>query len=188
MRSSRVLAAAVALTLFLAACGEDDDGADGGSAEEVLQFEIVSVGEADEGIDGVEAFRIESTDHTSADVQYSVTPPPGGPHDHIWASCGFHEGALREEEAVHDLEHGAVWLAFSPDLPDAEVQVIREIVDANPKTIAAPYEGLAEGEAVVATAWARQLRLDGLDDPRLEAFVEQYQDSSQAPEAGVTCE
>jgi hypothetical protein len=40
---------------------------------------------------------------------------------------------------------------------------------------------------VVATAWARQLVLDTVADPRLEDFVVQYQDGSQAPEAGVTC-
>ena len=186
MRPPRFLAAPVALNLLLVACG--DDGDTSGAAEQVLRFEVVSVGAADEGIDGVEAFRIESTDHASADVEYSVTPPPGGPHGHVWASCGFHDEPLREEEAVHDLEHGAVWLAFSPDLPEADVQVLRDIVDANPKTIAAPYDGLAAGEAVVATAWARQLRLDRVDDLRLAAFVGHYQGSSQAPEADVTCE
>jgi hypothetical protein len=40
---------------------------------------------------------------------------------------------------------------------------------------------------VVASAWARQLVLDTVVDPRLERFVVQYQDGSQAPEAGVTC-
>ena len=53
--------------------------------------------------------------------------------------------------------------------------------------IATPYPDLAEGEAVVATAWARQLRLGSVDDPRLAEFVAEYQDGSQAPEAGVSC-
>jgi Protein of unknown function (DUF3105) len=88
---------------------------------------------------------------------------------------------------VHDLEHGAVWLAFDPDLPDTELGAIHDLARANPKVIAAPYPDLEPGEAVVATAWARQLRLDTVDEPRLAAFVEQYQDGSQAPEAGASC-
>ena len=88
---------------------------------------------------------------------------------------------------VHDLEHGAVWLAYDPDLPEADVAVIRALASANAKVIATPYPDLAAGEAVVATAWARQLRLDAVDDPRLAEFVDQYQDGPQAPESGSSC-
>ncbi|MEO6318944.1 MAG: DUF3105 domain-containing protein, partial [Acidimicrobiales bacterium] len=84
-------------------------------------------------------------------------------------------------------EHGAVWLAYSPDLPDADVELIHELVRADPKLLAAPYPDLAVGEAVVATAWARQLRLDAVGDERLVEFIDQYRDGSQAPEAGATC-
>jgi|GEM_PF-983862 hypothetical protein len=182
------LALAVGLTATaVAACGDD-----GGSAEPVgtggeLQVEIVAAGDADEGIDGVQAFRIESSEHTTADLQYSVNPAPGGPHHQVWANCGFYDEPVEEEHLVHDLEHGAVWLAYAPDLPEADVEVIRSLTSDHDKVVAAPFEDLADGEAVVATAWARQLRLDSVEDPRLERFVVQYQDGGQAPEAGVTC-
>jgi len=51
----------------------------------------------------------------------------------------------------------------------------------------APYRGLDVGVAVVATAWARQLTLESVDDDRLDEFVEQYQDGDQAPESGASC-
>ena len=179
----------VALGALVAlACGDDGGGApEVGAAGEVLRAELAEVGEADEGIDGVLAYRIEAADHTSADVEYSVTPAPGGPHHQVWANCGFYDEPLAEEHLVHDLEHGAVWLAYAPDLDAEAVGVIRALADAHDKVVAAPFDGLAEGEAVVASAWARQLRLDSVDDPRLERFVVQYTDGGQAPEAGVTC-
>ena len=65
--------------------------------------------------------------------------------------------------------------------------MIHDLVRDNAKVIATPYADLADGEAVVATAWARQLRLDSVDDPRLAEFVEQYQDGEQAPESGASC-
>ena len=40
---------------------------------------------------------------------------------------------------------------------------------------------------MVATAWARQLRLDSVQDERLAEFVAQYQDGDQAPESGASC-
>lgn len=178
--------------LLLAACGDDDGGSadDGGASSDVATLDasgdIARAGEAGEGIDGVISYRVTSADHTDRRVEYPVTPPPGGPHRPVWVNCGFHEQPFDDENLVHDLEHGAVWLAYSPDLDDSDLDVIRALAD-NHKVVAAPYEGLEDGEAVVATAWARQLRLDSVDDPRLQDFVVQYEDGSQAPEAGVTC-
>lgn len=186
-----LLALTLVVALVLGACG--DDGGDGGGDDAGASGsgvdasdDLASAGPADEGIDGVEAFRVASRDHVAGDVDYPVLPPPGGPHDQVWASCGFYTEPIRQEHLVHDLEHGAVWLAYAPDLSDADVAVIEELAGAA-KVIAAPYPDLADGEAVVATAWARQLRLDSVDDPRLRDFVVQYEDGSQAPEAGVTC-
>lgn len=179
--------------LVLVGCGDDggggDQSADGSAAETPgldAGDDIALAGDAEEGIDGVLAYRVTSADHTDRRVEYPVSPPPGGPHRPVWVNCGFHEEPFDDENLVHDLEHGAVWLAYSPDLDDADVEVIRELA-ADHKVVAAPYPNLSDGEAVVATAWARQLRLDAVDDPRLEQFVVQYEDGSQAPEAGVTC-
>ena len=49
--------------------------------------------------------------------------------------------------------------------------MIHELARDNDEVLAAPYEGLDPGVAVVATAWARQLTLESVDDPRLAEFV-----------------
>jgi hypothetical protein len=178
-----VAVAVLVLGGLLAACsGGDVEGASQGGASEVL-------GSADEGIEGVQAVRVYYSDpvHTDSIVDYELRPPAGGIHDAIPWTCGFYDEAVPDEHVVHDLEHGAVWLAYDPGLGGVEVEVIHDLARANPKVIAAPYPDLATGEAVVATAWARQLRLGAVDDPRLVAFVEQYQDGPQAPEAGASC-
>jgi hypothetical protein len=41
---------------------------------------------------------------------------------------------------------------------------------------------------VVATSWGHQLRLDSVDDPRLEQFVEAYPNRDDAPEAEIGCQ
>jgi len=179
----RVAVAVLVLGGLLGACSDDSSGelSDGG-ASEVL-------GDADEGIDGVQAIRVYYSDpvHTDGPVAYDLRPPAGGMHNDAWWTCGFYDEVLPDEQVVHDIEHGAVWLAYDADLPDEDIEVIHELARANPKVIATPYPDLAEDEAVVATAWSRQLRLDAVGDPRLAAFVEQYQDGSQAPESGASC-
>jgi hypothetical protein len=176
-------AALVAVALVLSACSEDaEPDPDAGGVSEV-------VGDADEGIDGVQSVRVyyESPVHTTGTVEYQLRPPAGGMHDPVWANCGFYDEPVADEHVVHDLEHGAVWLAYSPDLLPADVDAIHEVARANPKVIATPYPDLPAGAAVVASAWTRQLVLDSVADPRLAAFVLQYQDGSQAPESGASC-
>ena len=186
MRRARALSVALTASLLLAACGDDGGSDEGGGSGADASDDIAAAGPADEGIDGVESFRVTSQEHVAGDVDYPVLPPPGGPHDQVWANCGFYDEEIRQEHIVHDLEHGVVWLAYAPDLPSADVAVI-EALAGRAKVVAAPYPDLASGEAVVATAWARQLRLDAVDDPRLEQFVVQYEDGSQSPEAGAPC-
>ncbi len=52
-------------------------------------------------------------------------------------------------------------------------------------TLLSPYPDLPV--PVVASAWGRQLRLTGADDPRLVQFVRAYRLGQQAPEPGAPC-
>jgi len=176
MLRSRLLVALLGSVLVLSACG----GGGGGEAN-------VVVGPADEGIDGVMTIRVPDNTHTEDVVDYGLRPPAGGAHNPVWLNCGFYDEPTADENVVHDLEHGAVWLAYASDLSTADVEVIHAHARSNPKVVATPYPELATGAAVVASAWARQLTVDSVSDPRLVEFVVQYTDGSQAPEAGVTC-
>jgi hypothetical protein len=180
----RILACIVAATLLLlgACSGDSEPDLEAGGASEVL-------GDADEGIDGVKSIRVYYSNpvHAEGEIPYELHPPAGGMHAGVWWNCGFYDEPIPDENAVHDLEHGAVWLAYSPDLTAADVQVIHDLARQTDKILAAPYAGLDDGAAVVATAWARQLTLDSVEDPRLQQFAAQYIDGEQAPEHGVTC-
>jgi hypothetical protein len=178
------MAVVTAAVSVLIACS-GGGGSDGAAALSGGRSEVI--GEADEGIPGVQAIRVADNTHSEAAIDYSLRPPAGGAHNPVWWNCGFYDEPVPDENAVHDLEHGAVWLAYAPDLATADVGVIHDLARANPKVLAAPYADLEPGEAVVATAWARQLRLDSVDDERLAQFVARYQSGAQAPEAGATC-
>lgn len=123
--------------------------------------------------------------HTEFDVNYEHTPPAGGEHSPVWQNAGFYEEPVRNETAVHTLEHGAVWITYSPDLPQEQKDEIRELVNGQSCVLASPYEGL--DSPVVASAWGKQLRLDSADDPDLEGFVRSYLQGPQTPEPGAAC-
>ena len=125
-----------------------------------------------------------SRDHTKEPVDYPQSPPVGGPHNPIWQNCGFYSKPVRDENAVHSMEHGAVWITYTPDLPKDQVEKIKSLTRKR-CILASPYPGLPA--PVVASAWGKQLRLNSTNDPRLEQFVRAYRQGPQTPEPGAPC-
>ena len=123
--------------------------------------------------------------HTDADVDYEQTPPTGGEHNPIWQNEGFYDAPVRDENAVHTMEHGAVWITFNPDLPQDQKDQIRQLVEGQTCVVASPHSDLPI--PVVASAWGKQLTLESADSPDLERFVRAYRLGPQTPEVGATC-
>lgn len=134
---------------------------------------------------GVITFNDLTQNHVTTPVSYPQSPPVGGDHSPIWQNCGIYDGTVANENAVHSMEHGAVWLAYRPDLGAADVEILRFLARGHTHVLVAPYTGLSE--AVVATAWGKQLRLSSVDAETLKAFVQTYEQGPQTPELGVTC-
>ncbi len=136
-------------------------------------------------LDGVVSYSDLSRNHSEAPQQYPQTPPVGGVHSSVWQNCGIYDQPVRNENAVHSLEHGAVWLAYRPDLPASAVETLRNLARGHDHVILAPYPNLPH--AVVATAWGLQLPVEDASDPRLSLFVTRYENGPQTPEPGATC-
>ncbi|KRE96077.1 hypothetical protein ASG76_03250 [Nocardioides sp. Soil774] len=135
-------------------------------------------------LSAVRTFDVPDRSHTTLDVLYPQSPPVGGSHAPIWLDCGVYDEPVRDENAVHDLEHGAVWITHDPDLAADDVEQLAAQLPDN--GIMSPYAGL--DAPVVVTVWGVQLGLDGPDDERLGLFLEEYGDGHTAPEFGVTCQ
>jgi len=138
--------------------------------------------------EGVEKFDVGSAgQHTQGTVNYEQSPPVGGEHNPVWQNQGFYENPVPNERAVHLLEHGGVWIAYSSDLSQQEKDKLQDIVESKNCLIASPYEDLPAGTPVVASAWGVQIKLDGVDDTNLQRFITAYRQGPQTPEKGAAC-
>jgi len=144
---------------------------------------LVTEGPVPSDLTAVKSYDDLPADHTSDDVDYPQSPPVGGAHAPEWLDCGVYDEPVREENAVHDLEHGTVWISYDPDLGDGDIDALAEELPQN--GIMAPYPGLVA--PVVVTVWGRQLALVDAQDPRLELFIRTYGGGATAPEPNVTC-
>jgi hypothetical protein len=79
-----------------------------------------------------------------------------------------------------------MWLAYQPDLPQEDIETLRDAVRGEEYVLMSPYPGLRS--PLVLTAWETQLELESVDDERLDEFVERYQQGPTTPEPGATCQ
>lgn len=150
------------------------------AVSESREEETVAV---DETLDAVEVFDSLPTTHEEGDLTYDQSPPAGGPHNPAWLDCGVYDAPVPEENVVHDLEHGTVWITYEPGLDQDEVDALAEALPQN--GILSPYDDLRA--PVVVTVWERQLELTGADDPRLELFIREFGAGETAPEPMASC-
>jgi len=130
--------------------------------------------------------------HITADqrVAYNRFPPVGGPHDGTWANCNgiVYTTAVRNENMVHTLEHGAVWITYNPDtISPSDLTTLQGLVNNVPFTSLSPYPGL--DSTVSLQAWAHQLKVDSATDPRVQQFITALKQNRWVyPETGATCQ
>jgi hypothetical protein len=143
-------------------------------------------------IQGVLKKEYEAGKHVTADqrVAYDITPPIGGPHDGVWAVCSgvVYETAVRTENMVHGLEHGAVWIAYNPDQVSGDaLETLKKKVDGQPYTVMSPYPNL--DSPVSLQSWGHQLKVGAATDPRIDEFIQALRRNQYThPEVGASCD
>lgn len=176
----RVLAVVAALGFAGGGVAQAQDGTPAASSGD---FFDPTVAEA-RPIAGIELFEVASADHTENPVEYPQNPPAGGPHFPAWQKCQVYDEPIPIEPAVHSQEHGAVWITYETDLPDADVEALAAFSEEQPYVLISPYPDL--DSPLAASAWGAQLRLDDVADPRLPEFIARF--AGHGPEPGATCD
>ena len=125
--------------------------------------------------------------HAKGRLTYTETPPVGGVHNPFWQNCGVYDTQIAPENAVHSLEHGAVWITYQPDLAADQVQKLRDYAANQTYMLVSPYQYGALGKPVFVVAWNHSLALESAEDPRIPAFIKKYRNSPELPEFGALC-
>ncbi len=137
-------------------------------------------------IRGVMTFARPSRGHDNSIVYPEADlPPAGGTHYDQWQVCGIYDEPIVTENAIHSLEHGAVWVTYRPELSADDVAELKDIVRGDNFVLLSPYPGLRS--PLVLTAWGLQLEADSVNDNRIEEFIARYRVGPQTPERGATC-
>ncbi|MET7532081.1 DUF3105 domain-containing protein [Streptomyces goshikiensis] len=125
--------------------------------------------------------------HVETPVKYEMNPPVGGDHHPRWMNCNgdVYKNPVPEVNAVHSLEHGAVWVTYNEKAAKGDLDKLAETVGKTPYTLMSPVR--EQTGAIMLSAWGKQLTVDSAADPRVAQFFTKYVQGPQTPEPGAAC-
>ncbi|MGC5035458.1 MULTISPECIES: DUF3105 domain-containing protein [unclassified Streptomyces] len=140
------------------------------------------------GKDGVKTWEGElARNHVAKAVKYATQPPVGGDHNQVWMNCNgdVYTKEINNTNAVHSLEHGAVWVTYNAAAKKADVDALAAKVKKTPYTLMSPMDD--QKDPIMLSAWGHQRTVTGADDPNVDKFFEKFVQGEQTPEPGAAC-
>ncbi len=120
-------------------------------------------------------------DPQGTDSNPGITPRP----------TGIYTAEQPEEDLIHNLEHGHVWISYNPDLLSAaDVDALEQLVRDGVGNAQGSGAGViltpraANQQAIALASWARLLTLDRFDPETIRDFVDTNR--GKAPEGFIT--
>ncbi|MEM7034907.1 MAG: DUF3105 domain-containing protein [Chloroflexota bacterium] len=141
-------------------------------------------------IEGAQVLPEPGRGHLNGDITYAVPIPVGGQHNPAWQNCGIYEDEIRTENAIHSMEHGAVWISYQPEIGEAQVEQLRELVRGERTRFRNFYLLAPKSNApapIVVTAWRAQLEVEDAGDDRILDFMQRFHVGPFTPERGAAC-
>ncbi len=135
-----------------------------------------------QGEDHSRAYSIQGRDHIAVGAtheSYNSNPPTSGSHYDTPAEPGYYDEPLVDEQLVHNLEHGEIWLSYHPRVSREVKEALRQFIEP-PWVIITPRAANESDLAVVA--WGRldtfnlaaSTTLTLTDNQRLTDFILRY--------------
>ena len=140
-------------------------------------------------IPGVAFYPTPNRTHVSTTVDYPQSPPVGGNHSPVWADCTgvVYSEQLANENAVHSLEHGAIWITYNPSTISAgDLTKLQNQVQGQDRELLTPYAGLKT--PISLQSWGYQLFVNSASDPRINQFINALRyNPKTTPEYPISC-
>ncbi|MFF0183995.1 DUF3105 domain-containing protein [Streptomyces sp. NPDC005244] len=182
-----VIAAAVVVVIGLAVGGvvlvqSQSDDKDTASDAKQASGHFVT------GADGVKTWKgTLARNHVTKTVSYPMEPPVGGDHNQVWMNCNgdVYTKAVNNMNAVHSLEHGAVWVTYNSKASADDVKTLAAKVKKTPYTLMSPVDD--QKDPIMLSAWGKQRTVTGASDKNVDAFFSEFVQGKQTPEPGAAC-
>ncbi len=115
----------------------------------------------------------------SEHAPYGTNPPTSGPHYEQPAAWGVYANPLPDEQVVHNLEHGGIWISYKGVDADTKAK-LEDIGEKNSNSVVvSPRE--ANDAPIALASWTRYIKLDTFDRAKIEEFIKHNINKSPEP-------
>ncbi len=118
-----------------------------------------------------EEIPIVSRDHIEVGDEhpgYNSNPPTSGAHAGA-APWGFNTEEIADENAIHNLEHGGIWVSYK-DIDEESLEKLKAIAAANSQSVVVSPR--ADNDSPIAIAsWGRLIKTDVVDEVLINEFI-----------------
>lgn len=110
---------------------------------------------------------------------YNSSPPTSGPHLAQPANWGVYSAPLQDEQAIHNLEHGGIWISYKniDDQTKAQLEVITKANGGS--VIMSPRD--SNDAKIILVSWTRMEKLDSYDKGKILEFIKSNKNKSPEP-------
>jgi hypothetical protein len=118
----------------------------------------------------------------AAHSAYNSNPPTSGPHYVQPAKWGVYRYELPDEQLVHNLEHGGIWISYNQMVASGTIEKIETLAAQYPdKIIVEPRA--KDDSPIMLVSWTRLLSLTEFDENTILNFIKLNKNRSPEPNA-----
>ena len=137
-------------------------------------------------------YQTQSRDHIAigqSHPAYNSNPPTSGWHYENPAEKGIYKKELPDEQFIHDLEHGYIWISYRPDASSEIIKQLENFYGFGKKIVVAPRKENDKLIAIIAWNWLDKFDPasgDSLNDAELKRigdFIDAYINQGPEPNA-----
>lgn len=118
------------------------------------------------------AYAIVSREHIAIGAShdpYNSNPPSSGPHYLQPADFGFYATPIPDEQAVHNLEHGGIWITYK-GVDDRTVEQLKALSRQYPNSVLiSPRE--SNDHPLSLVSWGYVQHLESYDGSAINDFI-----------------
>ena len=115
-------------------------------------------------------------EHVSSKEYGGDQPPTSGSHANPVA-WGVYDTEVRDDQAIHNMEHGGIYVSYQPDLPQDQIEKLKGLLSAPfsnsefkpTKIVLAPRQ--ANTSPIELSSWRRSESLASYDQKKIEEYV-----------------
>lgn len=110
--------------------------------------------------------------------EYTTNPPTSGPHGNA-IEWGVYKSELPDENLVHNLEHGGIWISYTGINEDVVAQ-LESLAKKHPGSVILTPRS-SNDTAIAVASWGRLMKLDAFDGEKIETYIKQNINKSPEP-------